>query len=155
MPKNKLRSEERFVRNLLIGFFSALFIVFLLAMIALFKTLISYPSAIGLPTVTIKSCYQGDTCKTTQGEKIRLACIDAPELRGKRADPIRAKAGKDYLNELIAGSTVTIRRITKDRDGRTIAELSKGPINIQEQLVKKGFASIYNNYANQCDWSKK
>ena len=30
--------------------------------------------------VTISSCYDGDTCRTTSGERIRLACIDTPEL---------------------------------------------------------------------------
>ena len=154
MLKNKLSSEQRFIRNLLIGFFSALFIVFVLAMIALFQTLISYPSAPELSTVTIQSCYDGDTCTTTEGEKIRLACIDTPELKGKKADPIAAKASRDYLNDLVTGSTVTIRRFTEDRYGRTVAELSKGPINIQEHLVEKGFASIYERYSIQCDWSK-
>ena len=114
MLKNKLNSEQRFIRNLLIGFFSALFIVFILAMLALFQTLTTYPSAPELPSITIQSCYDGDTCTTTDGEKIRLACIDTPELRGKKADPIPAKAAKDYLNDLVARSTVTIRRITED-----------------------------------------
>ena len=45
MLKNKLNSEQRFIRNLLIGFFSALFIVFVSAMLALFQTLTTYPSA--------------------------------------------------------------------------------------------------------------
>ena len=36
-------------------------------------------------SVTIKSCYDADTCRTTTGEKIRLVCIDTPELKGKRA----------------------------------------------------------------------
>ena len=124
-------------------------------MFALFQTLITYPNDQEIPIVIIQSCYDGDTCTTIKGEKIRLACIDTPELRGKRTDPIRAKAAKDYLNDLVAGSTLTIRRITEDRYGRTVAELSKGPINIQEQLVKKGFASIYERYASQCEWSKK
>ena len=154
MPKNKLSSEQRFIRNLLIGFFSALFIVFVLAMIALFQTLISYPSSTELPTVTIQSCYDGDTCTTTQGEKIRLACIDTPELRGKKADLIPAKAARDYLNNLIAGATVNIRRVTEDRYGRTVAELSQGPINIQEHLVEKDYARIYERYASDCDWIK-
>ena len=153
MPKNKLNSEQRFIRNLLIGFFSALFIVFALAMIALFQTLISYPIAPELPSVKIQRCYDGDTCTTTDGEKIRLACIDTPELRGKKAAPISAKAARDYLNDLVAGSTVTIERITEDRYGRTVAELSKGPMNIQEHLVEKGFASIYEGYSSQCEWS--
>ncbi len=154
MPKNKLNSEQRFIRNLLIGFFSALFIVFVLAMIALFRTLTTYPSASNLPTVTIQNCYDGDTCTTTQGEKIRLACINTPELRGKKANPIPAKAARDYLNDLVAGSTVTIKRITEDRYGRTVAELSKGTMNIQEDLVEKGLASIYERYSSQCEWSK-
>ena len=150
MPKSKLNSEQRFIRNLLIGFF----IVFVLAMIALFQTMISYPSDPALPTVTLQSCYDGDTCTTIEGEKIRLACIDTPELRGKKADLILAKAARDYLNDLVAGSIVTIRRITEDRYGRTIAELSKGPINIQEHLVEKGFARIYERHSSQCEWSK-
>ena len=124
-------------------------------MIALFKTLITYPNDQTSSSVVIQNCYDGDTCTTIQGEKIRLACIDTPELKGKRVDPIRAKAAKDYLNDLVAGTTVTIRRITEDRYGRTIAELSKGPINIQELLVEKGFARIYERYASQCEWSKK
>ena len=123
-------------------------------MLALFQTLITYPSAPELPSVTIQSCYDGDTCTTTEGEKIRLACINTPELRGKKDDPIPAQAARDYLNNLIAGSTVTIRRITEDRYGRTVAELSQDPINIQEDLVEKGFASIFERYSSQCEWSK-
>ena len=151
--KSKLNSEQRFLRNLLIGFFTTLFIVFVIAIIALFQTLINYPSPSELSSVTIKNCYDGDTCTTTQGEKIRLACIDTPELRGKKADLIPAKAARDYLNDLVAESKVNIRRITEDRYGRTVAELSKGPMNIQEHLVEKGFASIYERYSSQCEWS--
>ena len=124
-------------------------------MTALFQTLTTYPSASDLPSVTIQSCFDGDTCTTTEGEKIRLACIDTPELRGKKADPIPAKPARDYLNDLVAGSTVTIRRITEDRYGRTVAELSKSPMNIQEHLVEKGFSRIYERYSSQCEWSMK
>ena len=154
MRKDQQSSEQRFMKNLLIGFFSALFIIFVFAMISLFKSLMNYPTAPELPLVSIKSCYDGDTCTTTKGEKIRLACIDTPELRGERANPIPAKASRDYLNDLVAGSTLVIRRITKDRYGRTVAELYKGSINIQEHLVKKGFARIYGKFASQCEWSK-
>ena len=31
-------------------------------------------------SVTISDCYDGDTCRTTDGERIRMACIDTPEL---------------------------------------------------------------------------
>ena len=111
--------------------------------------------AIAQPTIIIRNCYDGDTCTTITGERIRLACIDTPELKGKRADPIPAKAARDYLNGLVAGETLDIRRITKDRYGRTVAELSKNGINIQERLVALGLAKVYTRYASQCDWAKK
>ena len=46
----------------------------------------SAPAA-ALETVTIRDCYDGDTCRTTAGERIRLACIDTPEMRGKTGRP--------------------------------------------------------------------
>ena len=107
-----------------------------------------------LPTTIIQSCYDGDTCTTIDGEKIRLACIDTPELKGKKADPIPAKEARDFLNNLVTNEEVSIRRITKDRYGRTVAELFNGNINIQKLLVDKGYGQIYKKYSNQCEWSK-
>ena len=112
------------------------------------------PPAHALISVTIASCYDGDTCTTTTGEKIRLACIDTPELRGKRADPIHAKAARDHLRSLVVGQTVGIRRITTDRYGRTVAELFVDGSNVQQQLVASGYADIYWKYAYQCAWSR-
>ena len=102
--------------------------------------------------VVITSCYDGDTCTSSTGEKVRLACIDTPELRGKSADTVRAKEARDYLRELVVGHKVTIRRITSDRYGRTVAELFVNGSNVQQQLVANGHASIYWRYADQCPW---
>ena len=117
-------------------------------------SLISIPfSAYGaLPTTIIKSCYDGDTCTTSKGEKIRLACIDSPELKGDKANPIPAKKARDYLNNLIANKLVSIKRITFDKYGRTVAELYKDEINIQKLLVDKNLAKIYKKYSYQCPW---
>ena len=104
--------------------------------------------------IIIENCYDGDTCTTTNKEKIRLACIDTPEIRGKKADPEKAKYVRDYLNSLIKGKEITIRRITYDRYGRTVAELYKNKINLQKHLVEIGLAKIYKKYAHQCEWSK-
>ena len=108
-----------------------------------------------LPIVFIKDCYDGDTCTTLRGEKIRLACIDTPELKGWNADPIQAKEARDFVNKLLANEEVFIKRITIDRYGRTVGELFKNEINIQELIVKKGHGKIYKKYAYQCKWSKK
>ena len=105
-----------------------------------------------LPTTIIKSCYDGDTCTAIDGEKIRLACIDTPELKGKRADPVPAKKARDFLNNLVINEEVSIRRITKDRYGRTVAELFKNNINIQKLIVDQGYGKIFEKYAHQCKW---
>ena len=108
-----------------------------------------------LPTIIIKSCYDGDTCTTIDGEKIRLACIDTPELKGWNADPIPAKEARDFVNKLVANEEVSIKRITNDKYGRTVGELFKNEVNIQELIVEKGYVEIYKKYAYQCEWSKK
>ena len=107
-----------------------------------------------LPTTIIKSCFDGDTCTTIDGEKIRLACIDTPELKGKKADPIAAKEARDFLNKLVTNEVVSVRRITKDKYGRTVAELIKNKTNIQQLLVQKNLAKVYQKYKNQCLWIK-
>ena len=106
-------------------------------------------------TIFIKDCYDGDTCITIKGEKIRLACIDTPELKGWKADLIPAKESRDFVNKLVANEKVIIKRITNDRYGRTVGELFKNGVDIQELIVEKGYGKIYKTYAYQCEWSKK
>ena len=108
-----------------------------------------------LATVVIASCYDGDTCTTTTGERVRLACIDTPELVGKRAEPVPAKAARDYLRGLVVGKKVGIRRITEDRYGRTVAELFVGATNVQREMVATGHAEIFWRYAHQCPWKRR
>ena len=68
-----------------------------------------------LASFVIATCYDGDTCTTTTGERVRLACIDTPELTGKRAEPVPPRAARDHLRNLVVGKKVGIRRITEDR----------------------------------------
>ena len=124
----------------------------LLAAVALSNSQSAFAS---FPFVFIKECYDGDTCNTLKGEKIRLACIDTPELKGWKADPIPAKEARDFVNKLVANEKVSIKRITKDKYGRTVGELFKNGVNIQELIVEKGYGKIYKKYAYQCGWSKK
>ena len=107
-----------------------------------------------LASVVIASCYDGDTCTTTRGERVRLACIDTPELRGKRAEPAPDRAARDHLRGLVVGKTVGIRRITQDRYGRTVAELFLGETNVQREMVSTEHAEVYQRYAHQCPWTE-
>ena len=105
-----------------------------------------------LASVVIASCYDGDTCTTT-GERLRLACIDTPELTGKRAQPSTAEAAREHLRGLVEGEVVGIRRIKEDRFGRTVAELFLGTTNVQLEMVASGHAEIFWRYADQCPWT--
>ena len=125
-----------------------------LNLILLILTSIQLPVYPALSSTIIKSCYDGDTCTAIDGEKIRLACIDTPELKGKNANKIQAEEARDFLNQLVANKKVSIKRITKDRYGRTVAEIYKDGTNIQELIVKKGYGKIYKRYSYQCEWAK-
>jgi len=127
----------------------------LLTLLATIALPVSESTLESLPSVLIKNCYDGDTCTTSKGEKIRLACIDTPELKGWNADAIPAKEARDFVNKLVANEEVSIKRITSDRYGRTVGELFKNAVNIQELIVKKGYGRIYEKYSYQCEWSKK
>ena len=105
-------------------------------------------------SIFIKSCYDGDTCTSVDGETIRLACIDTPELKGPKAKPLEAKESKDFLNNLVANKQISLKRITKDRYGRTVGELFKNGLNIQEMIVENGHGKIYKKYSHQCKWTR-
>ncbi len=48
-----------------------------------------------------------------------------------------------------------IRRIGKDRYGRTFAELYINGENVQQSLLSKGHVQIYDRYSDQCLWPTK
>lgn len=107
-----------------------------------------------IETIVIKSCYDGDTCTAISGERIRLACIDTPELEGNNAKPAPAIAAKYHLSGLLINQRVSIRRITTDRYGRTVGELFVDGMNVQQAMVASGHAKIFWKYASQCPWTQ-
>ena len=56
---------------------------------------------------------------------------------------------------MIRGKKVSIRRITEDKYGRTVGELSFNGENIQQLLVKEGHAEIYKKYSKPCEWASQ
>ena len=109
-----------------------------------------------MDSILIHSCYDGDTCTTSTGEKIRLACIDTPELKGPKSNPVPAKAARDYLRSRVVGKKVQIIRVNEDRYGRTIGDLYLGPSDsVGADLVRSGHAVIYEKYASQCMWASR
>lgn len=87
----------------------------------------------------------GDTVKVLTGNKriikIRLAEIDTPEKKqpwGKNA--------KKALSKLIFQKNVTVKPVTKDRYGRTVAHIFYGQKNINKEMVRTGHAWVYRKY---------
>ena len=83
------------------------------------------------------------TCLTDakQQLKVRLYAIDAPEKQqafGQQA--------KKHLSDLVYNQTVTLHITDTDRYGRTVADIRLGSLDINQQMVKDGYAWAYRRY---------
>ena len=84
--------------------------------------------------------HDGDTA-WIEGEKIRIADIDTPELNGKCEYERRlALRARNRLVELLNSGKFEIVRTGRDRYGRTIATLHRSGRSIGDQLVSEGLA---------------
>ena len=83
-----------------------------------------------------------------------MACIDTPELKRPKAKTVEAKESKDFSNNIVPNKQISLKRITKDRYGRTVGEFFKNGLNIQEMIVENGHGKIYKKYSHQCKWAK-
>jgi micrococcal nuclease len=87
----------------------------------------------------------GDTITVLTGHtqiKIRLHGIDTPEKGqafGNRA--------KQFISDLVFGKMVTVRPTDTDRYGRTIAWVFVDGLNVNEEIVRAGFAWHYKRYS--------
>lgn len=102
-------------------------------------------------TCSVASIYDGDSLRAVcDGEKvkIRLHCIDAPEM----AQRPWGTESRDYLRR-ITPATIRLRRLDTDRYGRIVGEVYAGsaadtaaaePLNLA--LVRAGQAAVYPQY---------
>ena len=96
----------------------------------------------------VVSVTDGDTIKVFNADlgqvKIRLYGIDTPE----KAQPFGKAAGK-YLASLIAGATVEVESVTKVRYGRTVGIVWDSEANINQEMVRSGYAWVYQRYCDR------
>jgi len=81
--------------------------------------------------------------------KIRLHGIDCPE---KKQD--YGEAARQFLDLMIAGDSVSVDELGKDRYGRTLGIVYVGNINVNEALLQKGLAWHYKNYDKNPAWAQ-
>jgi micrococcal nuclease len=100
----------------------------------------------------VESVYDGDTvtCDIEIGfdivlddAKIRVARIDAPEVRGD--EKVEGYKSRDALRALIDGKDVEIVYLGKGKYGRIVAEIIIDGTNVSDWLVKNGYAE-YRDY---------
>ena len=51
-----------------------------------------------LPLVRFQGCYDGDTCTTIEAEKLRLACINAPDIAKRQRFRASRMSSTSYDN---------------------------------------------------------
>ena len=99
--------------------------------------------SIWTPTTTC-TAIDGDTLKCSEIGRVRLLGIVAPEMPGHcrkgrvcaRGDP---NASKKALEKLVARG-VTISPVTRDRYGRTVAQVYAGDKNLACEQLRRGMA---------------
>jgi len=106
---------------------------------------------------TLENCavlkvHDGDTMHVLCGPqsdrpsklKIRLHCIDAPEL----AQAPWGREARDHLRRLVRKGPVTVRIIEKDKYRRSVAEVWTDAANANLEIVKAGKAAVYWRHCN-------
>ncbi len=102
--------------------------------------------------VVPNSIDDGDTLKVRAAElntilEIRLACVDAPELKQPMGEESR-----NYLRSILnrGGNKIKVQPITVNSYGRTVAQLWNGNGLIQSQMAIAGMAYKYEQYKKDC-----
>ncbi len=106
-------------------------------------------------TGQVVAVHDGDTITVKiegHAEKVRLVGIDAPEIDDERQDyRDAAYAARNYARSRLGGETVTLesepRQGDRDRYGRLLRYvILKDGTNINEDLVRKGYAHVYDRF---------
>ena len=75
--------------------------------------------------------------------RIRLHAIDAPE-RGQA----HGQAAKQALSALVFGKAVQVEPFEQDRYDRLVARLWLGDLDVNAEMIKRGYAWVYRRYAD-------
>jgi micrococcal nuclease len=107
-------------------------------------------------SATVMQVTDGDTVqvRNQQGEiiKVRLGCIDAPEL----AQQPWGEQSKSRLKQLLpVGQSVSLRTIDRDKYDRMVAEVYVNNQSVNLKMVEEGMAVVYQQYLGGCSNTAK
>lgn len=130
------------------------FVVFAFLRMAVFRPETPGPQG-HRETVTVKRVLDGDTFDLTDGRRIRMLGIDAPEVshENQPAQPYSREA-TDWLRSRIEGASVLLRidSTKKDRYGRTLAWVydEQGKM-LNEELLAEGLVRLLADFGLPAD----
>lgn len=78
--------------------------------------------------------------------QVRLACIDAPELK-----QAKGQTARKALKALVNNQPFELNILGRDRIGRFMAEIISDRGNINKLLVAQGYAEFYNPSGKGCE----
>ena len=113
----------------------------------------SAPAYAGMVEGKVVRILDGDTVEILVDRhpiRVRLASINAPELRHSRNDPGQpfAARSRQSLTDLVARQTVTVADEGKDRYGRMIGTIHRDRLDVNAEQVRRGMAWVYRKYSN-------
>ena len=77
-------------------------------------------------------------------EHVRIAGIDAPEMKGRCPSEIEAaKGARQYLAGLVGGGPVELRDVRREKYGRALAAVTAGGVYISSRMIEAGHARPY------------
>jgi len=93
----------------------------------------------GSETSGVKEVIDGDSFVLADGRQVRLIGIDAPEYATPGAD-----ISRDFLENLIAGRKIVMKRDSRDRDkyGRLLRYVWVEKCFVNGEMVRKGYAQV-------------
>ena len=95
---------------------------------------------------SVRNIYDGDTMTVLcdgREEKVRLYCIDAPEM-GQQP---WGQQSRDHLRRITPGQ-VEVRAIERDRYGRLVGEVIAQGRSLNLAMVEAGQAVVYDRYCS-------
>lgn len=99
-------------------------------------------SKCGPSSGTVNYVVDGDTVELEDGTKLRLLLADTPETTQGKNDCYGQEA-KDFTIEQLSGKKVSLtydEAGCQDRFGRTLAYVKVGNVDVNAELVKRGYA---------------
>ena len=117
----------------------------LLGLLLLFFVTMAYAAPVIEISGKVVGVHDGDTLTLLNSQKnaikVRLAEIDAPELR----QPYGQKS-KQYLSSLVFNKAVYIKVVNVDRYGRTVGRVYFQGRDINREMIASGMAWVYRQY---------